>query len=104
MLTRGQGRSPILGAIATQTGDEEVPVPQILVVTDKRNDTAGDVVYSERIAPADFDSTHFTGQLAERVGWAVRDANRLEHREELAARVRGETSLDVSPGRPALSL
>jgi hypothetical protein len=79
-------------------------VPQILVVTDKRDETAGDVVYTERLAPTDFDSNHFTGQLAERVGWAVRDAERIEHREELAARVRGETSLDRSPGRPALSV
>lgn len=62
-------------------------MPQILVVTDNRDESAGDVVYSERIVTSDFESTHFSGQLAERVGWAVRDADRLEHRGELLARV-----------------
>ncbi len=54
-------------------------MPQILIVTDDAEETARTVVYRERIAPSDFDSTHFTGQLAERVGWAVSDADRLEH-------------------------
>ena len=56
-------------------------MPQILIVTDDSEETARTVVYRERIAPSDFDSTHFTGQLAERVGWAVSDADRLEHRD-----------------------
>jgi predicted TIM-barrel enzyme len=54
-------------------------MPQILIVTDDSEETARTVVYRERIAPSDFDSTHFTGQLTERVGWAVDDADRLEH-------------------------
>ncbi len=54
-------------------------MPQILVVTDSPEEDARTVVYRERIALTDFDSTHFTGQLAERVGWAVSDADRLEH-------------------------
>ena len=53
-------------------------MPQILVVADTPEETAGPVVYTERIAPSDFESDHFSGQLAERVGWAVRDAQRLE--------------------------
>lgn len=61
-------------------------MPQILVVTDNRDESAGDVVYSERIALTDFESNHFSGQLAERVGWAVRDADRIEHRSELVSR------------------
>lgn len=65
-------------------------MPQILVVTDNRDESAGDLVYSERIALSDFDSTHFSGQLAERVGWAVRDADQIEHRDEIAARTRGD--------------
>jgi hypothetical protein len=75
-------------------------VPKILVVTDKRDESAGDVVYSERIALTDFESTHFSGQLAERVGWAVRDADQIEHRSELGPRIEGDG--EVEP-RVALS-
>jgi hypothetical protein len=57
-------------------------MPQILIVTDSPEETPRTVVYRERIAPSDFESTHFTGQLAERVGWAVSDADRLEHSGE----------------------
>jgi hypothetical protein len=53
---------------------------QILVVASSRNDD--EVVYRERINPSDFESDHFTGQLAERVGWAVVDAEELERRDE----------------------
>jgi len=58
---------------------------QILIVTESPEETPRTVVYRERIAPSDFDSAHFTGQLAERVGWAVSDADRLEHTGENAA-------------------
>lgn len=53
-------------------------MPQILVVADEvpREDSA--IVYRERLTPADFESDHFSGQLAERVGWAVGDADRIE--------------------------
>jgi hypothetical protein len=78
-------------------------VPQILVITDSSDEAAGDVVYSERVAASDLESDHFSGQLVERLGWAVGDAGRSEHRSELAARVRGETSLDLGRVRPALS-
>jgi hypothetical protein len=40
-------------------------------------------VYRERIATADLESDHYSGQLVERVGWAVLDANEIEHRAEL---------------------
>lgn len=79
-------------------------MPQILVVTDNRDETAGDVVYRERVASSDLESDHFSGQLVERLGWAVDDADRSEHQRELAARVRGETSLDLSRARAALSV
>jgi hypothetical protein len=39
------------------------------------------VVYRERISAADLRSAHFSGQLVERVGWAVRDANELERKK-----------------------
>lgn len=55
-------------------------MPQILVVADSHSETGSAVVYRERISSADLESAHFSGQLVERVGWAVRDANDLEHR------------------------
>jgi hypothetical protein len=60
-------------------------MPQILIVTDSPEEDARTVVYRERIALSDFESTHFTGQLAERVGWAVSDADRLEHSDSAPA-------------------
>jgi hypothetical protein len=54
-------------------------MPQILIVTDSPQ-SDGEVVYRERIASSDLESDHFSGQLVERVGWAVSDANALEHR------------------------
>lgn len=51
---------------------------QILVVADSAEEKAGTVVYRERIATTDLESDHFSGQLVERVGWAVLDANALE--------------------------
>lgn len=57
-------------------------MPQILVVTETPEENTKEVVYSERVAHSDFDSAHFSGQLAERMGWAVLDAHRLEDRDE----------------------
>jgi hypothetical protein len=53
-------------------------MPQILVVTDTQEETPATVVYRERIALSDLESDHFSGQLVERVGWAVLDADELE--------------------------
>jgi hypothetical protein len=55
-------------------------MPQILIVTDPA-EADSTVVYRERIASTDLESKHFAGQLVERVGWAVRDADQLEHRD-----------------------
>jgi hypothetical protein len=56
-------------------------MPQILVVADSPQDAPNTVVYRERISTTDLESDHFSGQLVERVGWAVIDADQLEHRE-----------------------
>ena len=56
-------------------------MPQILVVTDSP-EAADTVVYRERIVSSDLESDHFSGQLVERVGWAVVDAKELEHEAE----------------------
>ena len=60
-------------------------MPQILVVADPPQDTPSTVVYRERISTTDLESDHFSGQLVERVGWAVLDADQLEHKEDRTA-------------------
>jgi hypothetical protein len=56
-------------------------MPQILVVTDAPQETETGVVYRERISRDDLESDHFSGQLIERVGWAIGDAQQLETRQ-----------------------
>jgi hypothetical protein len=55
-------------------------MPQILVVTDSPTDAASSVIYRERVSSTDLESDHFSGQLVERVGWALRDANEVERK------------------------
>ncbi len=55
-------------------------MPQILIVTEPP-EADGTVVYRERISLSDLESDHFSGQLVERVGWAMRDADELERKE-----------------------
>ncbi len=57
-------------------------MPQILVVTDPPEEAVSTVVYRERIALTDLESDHFSGQLVERVGWAVLDADELEQKDD----------------------
>lgn len=52
-------------------------MPQILVVTESPVDDSA-IVYRERISTADLESDHFSGQLVERVAWAVGDADLFE--------------------------
>ena len=47
-------------------------MPRIIVTAD---DPDGRVVHWERVTPADFETEHFRAQLAERVAWAVEDAD-----------------------------
>ena len=61
-------------------------MPQILVVTDPPEKSASTVVYRERISTTDLESDHFSGQLVERVGWAVVDADQIEHEDGPAKR------------------
>lgn len=59
-------------------------MPQILVLADapQGSQDSGEVVYRERVARSSLESEHFAGQLMERVGWAVDDADELENRPE----------------------
>jgi hypothetical protein len=50
-------------------------------VTDSADASASTIVYRERISIADLRSDHFSGQLVERVGWAVGDASELERKD-----------------------
>lgn len=61
-------------------------MPQILVVTDPLGESESEVVYRERVVSTDLESAHFSGQLVERVGWAVQDANQLEQQGSAARR------------------
>jgi hypothetical protein len=65
-------------------------MPQILIVTDSPQ-TTGTVVYRERVLSTDLESDHFSGQLVERVGWAVQDASEVEHRAEIEDPQAGES-------------
>ena len=55
-------------------------VPRILVTTDGPDGGDRAVVLQERVAPSDLESDHFSAQLVERVGWALADADEIEHR------------------------
>jgi hypothetical protein len=54
-------------------------MPQILVLTNPHGGEGEVVLLRERIAPIDLESDHFSARLIERVGWAVVDADDLEH-------------------------
>ena len=54
-------------------------MPQILVLTNPPGGEEELVLLRERIAPPDLESDHFSARLIERVGWAVVDADDLEH-------------------------
>jgi len=58
-------------------------MPQILVLTDSPQRDE-EIVYRERVPSSSLESEHYAGQLLERVGWAVKDADDLEHRPEEA--------------------
>ncbi|MGN6816284.1 MAG: hypothetical protein ACTHK3_09395 [Solirubrobacterales bacterium] len=61
-------------------------MPQILVLADspQGSQDGGEVVYRERVARSCMESEHFAGQLMERVGWAVGDADEMERRPQKA--------------------
>jgi len=56
-------------------------MPQILVLTDSPRHS-DEVVYRERVPTSSLESDHYAGQPLERVGWAVKDADDIEHRSE----------------------
>jgi hypothetical protein len=55
-------------------------MPQILVTADGADGRKRVVVLQERLVPSDLESDHFSARLVERVGWALVDADEIEHR------------------------
>jgi hypothetical protein len=56
-------------------------MPRIIVETEGNNH---EVVFWEHVGAEDFDAEHFCRCLADRIGWAVADAQEAEHDHELA--------------------
>jgi hypothetical protein len=62
-------------------------MPQIIVTADRGAAFGeGAVTLRERVSVADFESEHFATQLAERLGWAVEDADHAEQVPNLGGR------------------
>ena len=57
----------------------ELPVPRIIVTTDPP-DPDGPVTLDEQVDTVHVDSDHASGQLLDRVVWAIHDAERVEER------------------------
>jgi len=60
------------------------PVPRIVVETEGRE---REVVFWERVGADDFDAEHFRRCLADRIAWAVEDAQKAESSEPELAQV-----------------
>jgi hypothetical protein len=53
-------------------------MPTIIVMSNESADQDSAVVFSENVQPEHLASDHHSGQLIERVGWAVTDAKKAE--------------------------
>ena len=54
-------------------------MPQIIITTDGPGGDRVTEVHRERINPADFETDTASMLLVERIGWALCDADQLEH-------------------------
>ena len=73
-------------------------MPQIIVIADQAADTDAPVMFRERVTVSDFESEHFTAQLAERLAWAVGDAHEFERHVRRPGRRRFQRSVSVDAG------
>jgi hypothetical protein len=55
-------------------------MPRILITSEPIDKPDSGVMLDEHIATTDLASDHFATQLIERIGWALVDAERSEHR------------------------
>jgi hypothetical protein len=76
-------------------------MPRIIVEAEGRT---GEVVLWERVGAGDFDAEHFRRCLADRLAWAVRDAEEVEEAGGVVVRDEGlvraaaaEDALDPEP-------
>jgi hypothetical protein len=53
-------------------------MPHILVTAESSDEHPDAILLQERISSADLESDHFSGQLIQRVGWALVDAEQTE--------------------------
>ncbi len=60
-------------------------MPQIIITTDCPQGTGPIEVHRERIIPADVETETASSLLVQRIGWALSDADQLEHRSEPSA-------------------
>lgn len=66
-------------------------MPEIIVTAGALQNEEGPVLLRERVTARDLESGHFAAQLVERVGWAVLDADEIEHRSEEGSQRPGRT-------------
>jgi hypothetical protein len=60
-------------------------MPRMLVTTETLDRSGAEVLMDEHVATSDLASEHFAAQLVERIGWALADAESVEHRTLLPA-------------------
>ena len=75
-------------------------MPQIIVQA-APGDRPGAVTLQERIRGNDLNSDHFAGQLVERIGWALMDAEDLEDSAEHVGRTQAPGLRDRRGDREA---
>ena len=60
-------------------------MPRMIVTTATLDRSGREVLMDEQVATSDLASDHFASQLVERIGWALADAEMVEHRALPAA-------------------
>lgn len=60
-------------------------MPRIIVQAEPAGEREPVMVLAERVLTTDLESDHFAGRLIERLGWAIDDAEAVEH-ERVTAR------------------
>jgi hypothetical protein len=63
-----------------QNHARRLAMPRILITADGSDGHEMAIVLQERVIPSDLESDHFSAQLIERMGWALVDADEIEHR------------------------
>ena len=56
---------------------------EIIVVAGSDTQEQANVVWRERVQTSELGSDHFCAQLVERLGWALSDADEIEHHPPL---------------------